>query len=262
MNEPLLELHFLWDEGASLSKIHFSSPLLQVARTSVRGRDAGAYKNASTFLWSGAVKALSFFFVKMTEHTRTSELDTRERGTFVLSGSSGSIAATLDYALSKQPRWLLDAFGSDRRGNSILRQVILRSNPERKSGPLVTLALNEKNMPASCVQILVNSELIEGPAKLGELASAIELSLMAEARASRLSRVQGVGVAVLPFPVAVSVKLDEPLLQGLRQELCHALAAIDGLRVISPDIVLAASKKTNNLLTAGTMMGARYIVSG
>ena len=59
-----------------------------------------------------------------------------------LYGGKGSIAAALDGVLSKEPMWLLDAFGVFPNGSPVHRRLFARSNPGRKRlGPVaVSLA--------------------------------------------------------------------------------------------------------------------------
>jgi hypothetical protein len=70
-------------------------------------------------------------------------------------GYKGSLAASLDYAVSKQPTWLVEMCGS-RGGGTLSRRVFIRSNPERKRPGPVIVALNDQSLPGSGIHIVVN----------------------------------------------------------------------------------------------------------
>jgi hypothetical protein len=71
----------------------------------------------------------------------------------VIKGCGGSLAASLDYAISKQPMWLTEMFGCDQSGISLIRRMILRTNPERKRPGPTVLSLNERFMPVAAISI-------------------------------------------------------------------------------------------------------------
>jgi hypothetical protein len=84
----------------------------------------------------------------------------------LLRGFANSLAASLDYAISKQPLWLTEMFGCDQQGISLGRGLILRTNPERKRPGPVTLGINQAYIPTSQVSIFVDgkrctSEMLE-----------------------------------------------------------------------------------------------------
>jgi hypothetical protein len=76
-----------------------------------------------------------------------------------IQGEGGSLAASLDYALSKQPEWLTDLFGCDHEGVSYARRLILRTNPERKRPGPVVLALNFVYLPISSIEVYVSGKI-------------------------------------------------------------------------------------------------------
>jgi hypothetical protein len=99
----------------------------------VRGKTGGAIRDVGSFQWTTAVKALAVLSLK-TALAKARGLSAGHR----LVGHKGSLAASLDYAVSKQPGWLTEMFGVDSLGISMLRRLVMRTNPERKRpGPVV-----------------------------------------------------------------------------------------------------------------------------
>jgi hypothetical protein len=88
----------------------------------------------------------------------------------VLQGCSGSPAASLDYALSKQPAWLSEMFGCDVYDTSFARRLILRTNPERKRPGPVVLAVNHVYLSAASIEVHVDGALAAA-SQLAHLAS-------------------------------------------------------------------------------------------
>jgi hypothetical protein len=76
-----------------------------------------------------------------------------DEGRTVLAGARGSSIASLDYAISKQPCWLTDMFGTDSFGISLVRRLILRTNPERKRPGPVFLSLNTRYLDPSMIEV-------------------------------------------------------------------------------------------------------------
>lgn len=114
----------------------------------VRGKSAGAFSGCGSFQWTTAVQALSLLCVTTAcEFSRGNSHEVR------LSGGRGSLAASLDYAITKEPEWIGDMFGADSRGTSLIRRLIKITNPNQKRPGPVTLALNERFMDLSLLQI-------------------------------------------------------------------------------------------------------------
>jgi hypothetical protein len=141
-----LKLYF---EAAQLVEVAFCDGLTSDFRRSVRGKGTGAHKCAGSFQWTAAVKGLSLLSVRTVAQIKEP----------LIQGCSGSLAASLDYAISKQPMWLTEMFGCDQSGISLLRRMILRTNPERKRPGPVVLSFNQKFMLAGSISIF--SEGIE-----------------------------------------------------------------------------------------------------
>lgn len=131
---------------------------------SVRGKTSGAYKGAGSFQWTSAVKALTLLFLRAVE----------DPNGIHLSGYGGSLAVSLDYALSKQPVWLCEMFGTDGVGHSIARRFISRTNPERKRPGPVSLSLNQNYLAASMIEVVVDGRVVTDIAEISAARCAVE----------------------------------------------------------------------------------------
>ncbi|MCB0322300.1 MAG: hypothetical protein KDD69_01970 [Bdellovibrionales bacterium] len=119
-------------------------PIVSVRSVTAPNRAQGAFR------WSAAVKALSLLLI---EHRIT--------GAATLSGERGSAAASLDYALTKRPNWLMDMFGTTRSGETHLHYFIYRRNSEQKlPGPVEIGVLAAKLLPER-ISIYLNGVLLD-----------------------------------------------------------------------------------------------------
>lgn len=150
-------------ESGELTEVIFQEGETSAARASVRGKTGGVFRTAGSFQWTSAVKALALVMVK----TSFQPLN----GT--IKGDTGSLAASLDYAISKQPLWLGEMFGSDKHGICLVRRIILRTNPERKRPGPVTLGVNQTYLPVDAVRIFLDGRLC-GPEQLEKLWRGLE----------------------------------------------------------------------------------------
>jgi hypothetical protein len=135
-------------DGGELIEVGFKDSAVGVERHTIRGKTGGAYRQAGSFQWTSAVRALALLAVKavsVPEHP-------------AIQGDGGSLASSLDYALSKQPEWLTESFGCDSGGITYARRFILRTNPNRKRPGPVVLALNVAYLPTSSIEIRVNGK--------------------------------------------------------------------------------------------------------
>jgi hypothetical protein len=147
-----LKLYF---ETGQLTEVHICDGVSGEIRRSIRGKSGGAYRSAGSFQWTSAVKGLALLAVRAI-----SELEDP-----VIRGCDGSLAASLDYAISKQPMWLTEMFGCDQSGISLIRRMVLRTNPERKRPGTTVLLLNERFMPMAAISIFSDG----GPCSREEL---------------------------------------------------------------------------------------------
>lgn len=158
-------LSFSSSPRLSLEKTEFIAPFLERTLTSYRGSAFSLPAACSGFRWSAAVQAMA---VLLLRHAAAQE------SSFLLEGESGSLAASLDYALSKQPAWLLDMFGLTLQGYSGARMLIQRTNPERKRPGPVRLSIAPRTLRPRDVTVYHESGLQRDPESLLQMADAIE----------------------------------------------------------------------------------------
>jgi hypothetical protein len=144
-----MALHFNLGE---LTEVFFHEGGNSHPRVVVRGKTGGPFRAAGSFQWTSAVKALALLITR----TVLSPADG------LLRGGGNSLAASLDYAISKQPLWLTEMFGCDQQGTSLARRLILRTNPERKRPGPVTLGINQLYLNPSSISVYVNGKLTTG----------------------------------------------------------------------------------------------------
>lgn len=155
-------IRFVFSEGpcSELLETRFSHPLLPRPLVSVRGR-TGFSAGQGTFGWSGAVRGLCALFIShRLEAVRNT---TRGEGPKVrgIGGGRGSVAAALDSALAKQPAWIQEIFGVDSAGNSILKRMLRRVNPERKRAGPTQIYRNDSAADSFSIQVIVGDAVVE-----------------------------------------------------------------------------------------------------
>jgi len=133
-------------ESGQLTEVVFKESSSGEERRSIRGKTGGAFRSAGSFQWTAAVKALGVLLVQTALNP--------QNGT--MQGQGGSLAASLDSALSKQPIWITEMFGCDQQGISFARRLILRTNPERKRPGPVVLAVNQVYLPSAAIEVYVD----------------------------------------------------------------------------------------------------------
>jgi hypothetical protein len=148
-----LRLWFTEDSTVELSKTEFASPLLSGKRVCSRTNNHTAIGMTGSFRWSSAVKAMCLLFAQHRLPLTSGEHTTNQ---ILFSGGRGSLAASLDAALAKQPTWLLDVFGGDAQGNSLLRRLVSRDNPELKRPGPVTVFLKSNLLNSITVSLYLN----------------------------------------------------------------------------------------------------------
>jgi len=158
-----LKLWFFEDRNRfELYQTEFAHPLLRAPMTAQRGYVSPGDPQIGHFPWTKGVQALCALFM----HAAASGAAAQP----LLSGGAGSLAASLDYALSKQSLWLLDMFGMDREGVCLVRRVIWRQNPERKRPGPVSLGLYREAARRDALTLYINGEEERRPDRLEALA--------------------------------------------------------------------------------------------
>lgn len=135
---------------------------------SVRGKTNGAYRGAGTFQWSSAVRAVACIFI------RAKLLDESSAGEPMLSGEANSLAASLDYAITKHPAWMLDMFGVSSLGESLAKRLFRVTNSHRKRSGPVAVSLNTLSCPPHHIEIALDGSSVTDPEQLRMMLRAIE----------------------------------------------------------------------------------------
>lgn len=157
-------MHFDGDSDLQLSRTEFFYPPTQTKQVSVRGKTSGAEAaNYGTFQWTNAVQALAILMLRYAAGNSQEQIK--------LTGDKGSLAASLDEALSKPPNWLMDMFGITADGKLIVKRLIRRSNPQRKRPGPVILSVNEHFLVGKNVQIRFNEKPVRNKRTLSSLAT-------------------------------------------------------------------------------------------
>jgi hypothetical protein len=94
----------------------------------------------------------------------------------MLSGGAHSLAASLDYAISKQPQWLLDMFGVSARGQSNAKRLFHVTNSHRKQSGPVAISLNSRVCPHDCVEVVLDGKCVVVDDLLRTVLDAVEAS--------------------------------------------------------------------------------------
>lgn len=153
---------------AQLTETFFKHPLLESPCQSVRGKTAGAYERLGTFQWTTAVQALSLLLIETVLSYKKNPVQPEPAQ---LSGLGGTLASSLDYALSKSPIWMAEMFGSDSLGNVLSKRVIKRTNPNRKRPGPVVLSVNDNFIDFSSIEVVIDGCAIVEHERLNELST-------------------------------------------------------------------------------------------
>ena len=155
-----LKLYF---EAGQLTEVAFRENANSEPRRTIRGKTGGAFRHAGSFQWTSAGRALGRLLAKAGMNPQNSTIQ----------GLGGTLASSLDYALSKQPVWISEMFGCDQHGISYARRLILRTNPERKRPGPVVLGVNYVYLPATSIEVFVDGTRCSG-SDLGQLVASLE----------------------------------------------------------------------------------------
>jgi putative hydrolase of the HAD superfamily len=157
---------------------------------SVRGKTGGAFDTQRTFQWTAAVQGLCILLLMRAVGGNSQEEVT-------LSGGQGSVAASLDYALDKQPAWLADMFGITADGTTTARKLLRRTNPGRKSKGPVVIGFNKSFLASLEINVFWNDVQLKTPSMIAELLSLLRNKI-------------GIG----PFPSSPEAEQEKVFLQS------------------------------------------------
>lgn len=168
MSHNHITLYFDGHSEFELVRSEFRTATPRAHIICIRGKSAGAFDGLGSFQWTAGVRAVCSAFLRFV---------LSERGTRIehcLVGGKGSLAASLDYALSKSPTWLEEMFGLTPRGGLYARRLFSISNPNRKRPGPVAVAVNNQLFTCDEVSFVLNGRTLTGGAELILLLEAIE----------------------------------------------------------------------------------------
>jgi hypothetical protein len=160
-----------------LSKTEYTVHSTRIKLIAVRGKTSAAFGQVGTFQWTSAVQAMAVIMIQTALSKHTNEAP-------IISGDKGTLAASLDYCISKSPFWLLDMFGTDSKGTTRTRRLFLRSNPERKRGGEVTITINQHILEPHNIRFMMQGREITDVDTLKKLIEQIERSAIYARRVS------------------------------------------------------------------------------
>lgn len=164
-----LKLKFCGADNPELCESHFNHPLLTQTRSTARGKAGGAFYTYGSFQWTKAVKAVAILAIR----AKISQLSNAVMNPFI-SGEASSLAASLDYAIQKEPAWVLDIFGVDSNGTALVRRVFHRSNPGRKRVGPVAVSWNSLFISPKDIEIIWEEVSVNKIEQLNKLLQHIE----------------------------------------------------------------------------------------
>lgn len=167
-----------------------------VLRT-VRGKFCYIVPAGGSFQWTRAVKALTVLLLRTVIHGNGA----------VIQGEAGSLAASLDYALSKEPTWLSEMFGADSQGRAFARRLFYRTNPERKRAGPVIINLNPAIVSAPRINVHIDGNLIPASTRLEGILNQFE---SVERTDGKVETINGE-----PIDAAVSGQTSDRVLVGI-----------------------------------------------
>ena len=169
----LIALYFADPELPQLIMTRFRTPLLNQELCCARGKYGDPAFATGTFQWTGAVRALCVLLLKTAAYKQS---PSKVPLAASIAGGKGSAACSLDYALTKQPSWLCEMFGTDSQGNALLRRVINRTNSEQKyPGPTI-LSINLSRLESCIISVFLDSAPLGDSVQLRGIADTIESS--------------------------------------------------------------------------------------
>jgi len=134
----------------------------------IRGKTSGAYTRCGSFQWTSGVRAVCAAFIRFALSENNARVD------YCLIGSKGSLAASLDYALSKGPAWIGEMFGSTPGGGLYAKRLFRITNPNRKRPGPVALSVNKNLILGGEIEVFWNNRKVTDPSDLSSVLQAIE----------------------------------------------------------------------------------------
>ncbi len=159
-----LELYFAGGSAPELMKTVFTVASINQRIIGMRGINVP--RGVQPFRWTTSSQALAWFFVRMLElwHQGIEEAP-------IFEGRTQSPAVSLGHLLKKRPDgWLLDAFGYDTNGKTLLSRIIFCRNYKRVlPGPMQIFAKSSFLHPSQLRIHLDGEEVSSNLEALSEL---------------------------------------------------------------------------------------------
>lgn len=168
MQECSVTLYFEGTAQVELVRTQVDLVGAQQPQVCVRGKTSGAYTRCGCFQWTSGVRGVCVAFLRFVLSERDTSVD------YFLSGGKASLAASLDYALSKGPTWLADMFGLGRNGTLFARRFFRISNPNRKRPGPVVISVNSAVVNSYHIRFFWEGKPVQEIAALKTLLTAIE----------------------------------------------------------------------------------------
>jgi hypothetical protein len=167
VNTISIVLHFSRNSTVELIRSEFSDASRQYNKVCLRGKGTDTLGTGS-FQWTSGVRAVCAVFL------RCAISDKDDRFGYCLQGGRGSLASSLDYALSKSPTWLIEMFGTGAHGAPYARRLFRISNPNRKRPGPVVISVNTNVVQTHCIQVVVDGSFVTDRNHLRSLLEQIE----------------------------------------------------------------------------------------
>jgi hypothetical protein len=148
-----LHLYFGNEKSPGLYRTVFWHSSLEDPIVGIRGTTIPT--KGLPFIWGPSSQALALLFVTAVYSRETVAFENHA----LLEGPKGSPAGTLARLMKKRSSsWLLDLFGADISGRSLLHKMIIFGNPRgRQHGP-ISASLREEYLSPTNIQIFIDGE--------------------------------------------------------------------------------------------------------
>jgi hypothetical protein len=221
------------DSSAELFESEFSCSLVGRTLRCARGRHAFTECLEGTFLWTAAVQSMSAVAIKSKIAGLTRASPQAWPQAAGLSSDSTSWALSLDFALSKKPRWLLDMFGVDQSGAPILKRLFFRMNPEKKRPGPAWVSINPAFLDPTDITISLDGVEITTVPELRALLKLIGL-------ADKAPLPEKSAIEVVKNPSENMYETTQRLVQGwIEDELLDSIFATDIFTSVAQKVLQA-----------------------
>lgn len=168
MHTNCFTMHFEGIERLELVRSEFRAGGASEPLVVIRGKSPGVFIQYGSFQWTSGVRAVCSAFLRFRLSESNPGVD------YCLIGSKGSLAASLDYALSKGPAWLGGMFGVTPGGGLYAKRLFRITNPNRKRPGPVALSVNKSLISGANIQVYWNGEGVTELTALTTILQSIE----------------------------------------------------------------------------------------